>query len=248
MIRVASYNIRKSVGTDWRRRPERVLAVLREVDADIVALQEVDRRFGNRVTSLAPALIEEHTDYDVVDFGVREVSIGWHGNVTLVRRGLEVIATSRVRLPALEPRGATLTVLRAGDLVLRVVGMHLGLIGLWRKRQANAVLATLEAQEAHQPTVLMGDLNEWTTNGSCMAAFRQHHHVAETGPSFHSKRPLVALDRIMTSPDLTIQDAGVHTSVNARMASDHLPIWAVVAPTSFLGAQSGHAATDDDRA
>lgn len=247
MIRVASYNIRKSVGTDWRRRPERVLAVLGEVDADIVALQEVDRRFGSRVTSLAPALIEEHTDYDVVDFGVREVSIGWHGNVTLVRRGMEVFSTSRVKLPALEPRGATLTIVRAGDLVLRVVGMHLGLIGLWRKRQANAVLATLEAQEAHQPTVLMGDLNEWTTNGSCMAAFKRHHHVAETGPSFHSKRPLVALDRIMTSLDLEIVDAGVHTSVNARSASDHLPIWAVVAPISRLTARAGQETTSDER-
>ena len=47
MIRVATYNIRKSVGQDWRRRPDRVLAVLSEIDADIVALQEVDRRFGS---------------------------------------------------------------------------------------------------------------------------------------------------------------------------------------------------------
>ena len=48
MLSVASYNIRKSVGTDWRRQPDRILEVLGEIDADVVALQEVDRRFGRR--------------------------------------------------------------------------------------------------------------------------------------------------------------------------------------------------------
>ena len=47
-ITVASYNMRKAVGTDRRRRPDRVLAVLKEIDADIVALQEADKRFGDR--------------------------------------------------------------------------------------------------------------------------------------------------------------------------------------------------------
>ena len=40
MITVASYNIRKGLGTDRRRRPDRVLDVLHEIGADIVTLQE----------------------------------------------------------------------------------------------------------------------------------------------------------------------------------------------------------------
>ena len=35
-MRIVSYNIRKAVGLDRRRDPERILAILREVDADIV--------------------------------------------------------------------------------------------------------------------------------------------------------------------------------------------------------------------
>ena len=61
MIRVASYNIQKSIGTDFRRQPNRILDVLVELDADIIALQEVDRRFGERVTSLTPESIAAAT-------------------------------------------------------------------------------------------------------------------------------------------------------------------------------------------
>ena len=58
MIKVASYNIRKGIGADRRRNPDRILDVLREVDADIVALQEADRRFGEREGVLPLHLIE----------------------------------------------------------------------------------------------------------------------------------------------------------------------------------------------
>ena len=48
MIRVACYNMRKAIGTDRRRRPERTIEVLNELDADVIALQEADRRFGTQ--------------------------------------------------------------------------------------------------------------------------------------------------------------------------------------------------------
>ena len=63
MIRVASYNMRKAIGTDRRRRPERTLEVLCELDADVIALQEADRRFGSRASALPLTMIEEHSDY-----------------------------------------------------------------------------------------------------------------------------------------------------------------------------------------
>lgn len=47
-VRVATYNIHKSRGLDWRVRPERIVEVLREIDADIVALQEVVRARDTR--------------------------------------------------------------------------------------------------------------------------------------------------------------------------------------------------------
>lgn len=233
MIRVASYNIRKSVGLDWRRDPRRILAVLHEVDADIVALQEVDRRFGSRVAALSAEIIADESHYDIIRFGARPASVGWHGNAILVREGAEVYASHRLKLPSLEPRGAVLADVGFGNVKLRIVGMHLGLVGLWRRRQARAVLAALAERTAaldRLPTVLMGDLNEWSAHGGCIADFARDHDFAVTGPSFHAKRPVSALDRIMVSSDLVVEDAGVHRSARAGVASDHLPVWARIAP------------------
>jgi len=173
MVTVASYNIRKSLGTDRKRQPGRILEVISEIDADIVALQEVDRRFGAHNSSLAVENILKDTAYEVVRFGVRPTSLGWHGNTILIRKGIEVIAHKRLKLPALEPRGAVLADLRVNGQTLRVIGMHLGLVGLWRVRQARAVLQHLEALEEKLPTVFMGDLNQWTTEGGCLAQFAQ---------------------------------------------------------------------------
>lgn len=232
MLRVASYNIRKSIGTDRRRMPGRVLTVLQELDADVVALQEVDRRFGGRASSLSPEAIAAETPYLPIRFGVRPDSLGWHGNTILVRREVEVLDDRRIELPAFEPRGAVLADLRVRGAAIRVIGMHLGLIGFWRRRQARAVLLALEALEEPRPTVMMGDLNEWTVDGGCLAMFARHHHVASPGPSFHSRKPVAALDRIITSLDLRVEAAGVHLSQHSRVASDHLPVWAELAPAS----------------
>jgi endonuclease/exonuclease/phosphatase family metal-dependent hydrolase len=230
MIKVASYNMRKSIGTDRRRRPERTLQVLCEIGADIVALQEADRRFGERSAVLTAHLLAEHSDYKPVPFGMRARSMGWHGNALLVRKDVDILGCEAIHLPTLEPRGAVVADVSVRGEALRVVGMHLDLSGLWRRRQAHAIIAHLAASNVQRPTVLMGDLNEWTPAGGCLRDFAQHYQFAPTGRSFHARRPMAKLDRIMTTPDLSIVEAGVHESLQARTASDHLPIWARLTP------------------
>lgn len=226
MLTVASYNIRKSVGLDWKRQPERILAVVSEIDADVVALQEVDRRFGSRASSLSLGHISESTCYMPVHFGARPGSLGWHGNTILVRKTARVLFHQRIQLPALEPRGAVLADIEINGFVVRVIGMHLGLLGLWRERQAAAVLQFLERLEEKLPTVFMGDLNQWSTEGGALAHFARSHNVVAPGPSFHASRPILPLDRIITDLDFVVESAGVHTSPQALRASDHLPVWA----------------------
>ena len=226
MILVASYNIRKAIGTDRRRRPERTLEVLNEIDADVIALQEADRRFGARISALPPRMIEEHSDYKPVDYDTRIESIGFHGNAMLVKKNVEIVGQALLHLPSLEPRGAILADLRVDGAAIRVVGMHLDLSGLWRRRQAHAILAHLAERPGDPPTVLMGDLNEWSARGGCLRDFAHHHRFAECGRSFHSRRPIAQLDRIMVGGPLDIVEAGTHHSATARRASDHLPIWA----------------------
>ena len=226
MIRVASYNMRKAIGTDRRRRPERTIEVLNQLEADVVALQEADRRFGARASALPFHMLEEHSDYRPVPFEARAGSIGWHGNALLVRKDVEVLERHLFHLPSLEPRGAVLADIKVRGQALRVVGMHLDLSGLWRRRQAHAILAHLIERDGNPPTVLMGDLNEWSSNGGCLRDFAAHHLFAPCGRSFHARRPIAQLDRIMVTPDLEIMDSGAHDSATARRASDHLPVWA----------------------
>src|SRR6187551_3220434 len=70
-ITVASYNMRKAIGTDRKRRPDRVLHVLQQIDADVVALQEADKRMGGRGAAVPHELIDEHGLYKPVPFRVR---------------------------------------------------------------------------------------------------------------------------------------------------------------------------------
>ena len=235
-IKIASYNIRKAVGLDWRRRPARVLDVLNEIDADIVALQEVDRRFGSRLTALDPDLIASATDYRPIRFSSRPQSLGHHGNVILARKAIDVLAARPMVLPHLEPRGAAVADLDLGGQRLRVVGMHLGLTRKWRQLQTEAIVGELRALEGNMPTVLMGDCNEPDIRSGVLRAFEGRHHIAACGPSFHASMPLFTLDRIIVTDDIAIGEAGVHRTPLSREASDHLPIWAkVTLPASTQG-------------
>ena len=110
---------------------------------------------------------------------------------------------------------------------LRVVGMHLDLSGLLRRRQAHAILATIAAQPVQLPVVMMGDFNEWRRDrAAAWPISAVDHDFAATLPSFHARRPVSRLDRIVVSRDLRVEAAGTHHSLRARIASDHLPVWA----------------------
>jgi len=245
VITVASYNMRKAIGLDRRRDPQRVLDVLHQIDADIIALQEADKRFGGRGSAVPHELIDTHGVYKPVHLGVRHRrvldkarkhtdrlfkvntrNIGWHGNAILVKRHIGVLGCTALDLPTLEPRGAVMAELLIDERPLRVVGMHLDLSGLWRKRQMRAILDAIAERPQKMPTVLMGDTNEWRTVAGCLAELEPEFHIAPTGPSFHARHPVAQLDRIIVHKDLTIEAAGVHMSPAARRASDHLPIWA----------------------
>jgi len=227
-IKVASYNIRKAIGLDRRRDPDRILTVLREIDADVVALQEADRRFGRRMAALPLEAIRSSTDYVPVPLSMKPDSLGWHGNALLVRKGIDLIEAAPVPLPMLEPRGAIRADLDVGGRRFRVIGMHLDISGLRRRHQVQSVLAHCAGCGHRAPTVLMGDLNEWAPRGGCLREFGAAWDVLLPGKSFPSRMPLAALDRIVVSREWTVRGADVHHSALSAIASDHLPISAVL--------------------
>jgi len=222
MTRIASYNIRKSVGLDYRRDPLRVLSVLSAINADVVALQEVDRRFGKRASSIPRALLAENTNLKVVDLATKPDSIGWHGNAILVQHHIDVANVQNLPLPGLEPRGAVVVDLSTG---LRVVGVHLSLMRRDRKAQV-AHIANFLAKMPDMPTIIMGDFNEWSPTARNLTALEADFTLHTLGHSFPTLRPIAGLDKIALSHDLAMKNGGVHRCTTAKRASDHMPIWA----------------------
>lgn len=220
-LKVVSYNVRKAMGVDQRRRPDRILSILNRIDADLALLQEADRRLGARPTALPRFLISQETDYRVVDVSENDVSLGWHGNAILVRQGLTVSDCGQLELPGLEPRGAVFARVHG----VTVVGTHLGLLRSWRLRQMNAIAEMLEPD---LPRVLIGgDFNEWSPTGG-FGPWAQKLEIVAPGRSFHAVRPVAELDRFALGAELRLLRSGVESHGDARLASDHLPIWAEV--------------------
>ncbi|MCT2557675.1 endonuclease/exonuclease/phosphatase family protein [Tsuneonella sp. YG55] len=223
----ASYNIHKGVGTDGRRDPDRVLTVLREIDADVIALQECDLRFGTRDSVIERAALDD-TPWRPLPVARRATSLGWHGNAILVRRTFEPIESHAVALPMLEPRGAVRGDFAVSGLRIRAVGMHLDLSGLRRRDQVRAILDHIDGCADGCPTVLMGDFNQWGVATGAMREFADRWQSLAPGRSFPSRQPIAHLDRIVASREWKIVELGVHHSALATQASDHLPVWATL--------------------
>ena len=226
-LRLASYNIRKAVGLDWRRDPMRIARVLAEVSPDIALLQEADKRLGGRPAALTAEAIEA-SGMTVLPISMDGPSLGWHGNAVLVRPGIELRDLRRVDLPALEPRGALALSLDVDGAPLRVGALHLGLLRTWRRRQKSAVLQAMN-ELGDAPMVLGGDFNEWQLGQLADLAAAGLRPVTP-GLSFHAARPMVALDHFVVGPGLDVVRGGVEEGALARRASDHLPIWIDLAP------------------
>jgi endonuclease/exonuclease/phosphatase family metal-dependent hydrolase len=221
-LTVASYNIHKGVGTDRRRDLARVAAVIAEIGADILALQEVDTRFGTRRGLLDLEMLRQDLGLIPVRGTAPGPAHGFHGNLLLVRGGL-VEAVHQLILPGFEPRGAQVSDLVVKGKPLRIVNAHLGLLPSSRAAQARALVDKI-ATLAPRPTLLMGDLNEWRKGGAALATLSHAFTLAEPQASFPSRLPVLALDRMMASAPGEILDIGTHDTALARRASDHLPI------------------------
>lgn len=221
MLKLASYNLHKCRGLTGPHAPLRNLAVIRALDPDIIALQEVDFRYGTRPEALPRGLIQSETGLVAADiFGTTDSSLGWHGQTILMRPHLaEQAVLRRLPLPGLEPRGAV--ALRLPGLT--VIGVHLGLVRSSRRAQLARITAQA-ARIAEDHIVLMGDFNEWSGERGLesLAGFR----MIAPGPSWPAPLPRLRLDRMAMSTNLHLLESGVFNQAGARDASDHLPIWA----------------------
>lgn len=220
---VATWNMHKGIGADRRRDLMRTVAVIAEMQPDILALQEADLRFGSRAGLLDLDHLHHRTGLVPVRVETAGPSHGWHGNLILVRDG-QVTGTETIRLPGLEPRGALVTDLDIGQASLRVVAAHFGLLRQSRLRQAHALLEHLSERDA-RPTLLMGDLNEWRGGpASPIDLLMRHFQPAPPVRSFPARFPLLPLDRLLVGPQGRLSELQAHDTPLSRRASDHLPL------------------------
>jgi endonuclease/exonuclease/phosphatase family metal-dependent hydrolase len=220
-LKVASYNIHKCRGVDGVTRPDRIIGVIRELGADVIALQEVDRRFGRRGGLLDPSAIERETGMQLLVQSDVSHRHGWHGNALLVRGKPISYKRSRLKLPGGEPRGAVVADLDLGEGEFRVIAAHLGLFRLSRVDQVSALLTAFRDLQP-MPCILLGDLNEWRRRG------RSALRGLEPTFGVPSPLPIFALDRILGWPAGLVTNLAVHDTPLARRSSDHLPLTAKV--------------------
>lgn len=220
-MRVASYNIRKAVGLDWKRDADRIMRVLHEIDADVVVLQEADKRIGQRAGVLSIEQMQKELGYGLADLSVRPKSHGWHGNAILYRTGtMHLNIAKRLELPTLEPRGAVSAVLSKPKI--EVVGVHLGLTRRTRLKQLLALKKHIDT--ADHPVLIAGDFNAWRYDAGVADALGAGYQMIIPGNSFHAARPVAALDRFVLKGAVDHLRCHVHHSLSAARASDHLPI------------------------
>ena len=227
-IVIASYNLHKCVGTDGQFDPDRIINVIAELDADVVALQEAHRRFGERAGLLDLDKLKRVSGLSPVALHPSLDDFGWHGNVVLHRQG-KVTSTRRLVLSGGEPRGAVVVELNLPAGPIRIIATHLGLLRRSRTRQIRTLQQASKVVDG-RPTLLLGDLNEWRLGprSSLAGLFPSFGPLHAAIPSFPSGFPVLALDRVLASPPSLISSVAIYDSPLARVASDHLPLKARV--------------------
>jgi endonuclease/exonuclease/phosphatase family metal-dependent hydrolase len=227
-LRVVTYNIHTCVGVDRRYDPSRIVSVLREIDAEIACLQEVDARRGTERHADQWAYLGEATGCRVIPGAIPDHRRRF-GNAILTR--FPVLAARAIDLTVAdyEPRGAIDADLLVGGRVLRVIATHFGLRAGERRLQANRVMTALgERLPANRreadAVLLMGDLNEWRGRSGAIRAFDRRLGPSAAERTFPSWMPVLALDRIYADGPALLREVAVYRTPLARLASDHLPL------------------------
>lgn len=226
-LRIATWNIRKAMGTDRRRDPGRIMDIIADLGADAVVLQEADLRLPPRRPVLDAGQIETRTGLRPVLFDHGRSSLGWHGNALLIGPRLTALTQLHHDLPGLEPRGLVEAELAVEDRPFRLFGVHLGLLRASRRSQLSALNAIL-GHAPDLPALIAGDFNERSLKEG-LGRLAPRFDILSGGPTYHARMPLFPLDRIAVTQGFTVRGTEVWRGPGTDRASDHLPLIADLA-------------------
>ncbi len=213
-MRVATYNIHSCRGRDGRADPHRIAAVLDELKADVIGLQEVESR-RRRVPDLDGFGFFERLEgwYFVPGIAIADAAARY-GNGLLSRWKPDVVAVHVLPAGRLEPR----CVIEAEVRGVRFLVTHLSLAPRARAAQIGWIAGRLDGRRA----VALGDFNEWNPLSRRLRPL-DALPAPRTAATWPARWPLLRLDRLFG-----VTSARVHDSSLARMASDHLPVVGLV--------------------
>jgi endonuclease/exonuclease/phosphatase family metal-dependent hydrolase len=242
VIRALSYNIHGCVDAKRRVRPLRVYDIIKQLNADIVALQEVDGETALRANSNQAAIIGEKLNQNYVYYPTDETG--------LRAFGLSVISRFKIAdahfgwLPSLYPRlnmrkrGALRATLCTPGGIIHVINAHLSVYKLESYKQIKALMAGSWFADIGpgDPVILCGDFNAGPSSLVYKTATRNLVDVQKAldnghkpKPTFHSRSTYWRIDHILVSDHFTPLNVDVGRDKEIRQASDHLPVTAELA-------------------
>jgi len=227
-LRLATWNIKHGATSDgYSGDPKQVAEACAALQADVLALQEVDKGQVRSGFKDMAALAAKAAGMQVVFRRAMWLHAGQYGNALLVRGEIDDVKTiklrgdrrhqvqigNQVRRLWREPRNAIVATARIDDHAVSVAATHLSGIQGVKQHQLSQVLGALEARPT--PQVLMGDLNmlPWMVRGY----LSDDMTLPDGPPTVSMPDPIRSIDHIAVN-GLTIR------RVDARgfPVSDHL--------------------------
>jgi endonuclease/exonuclease/phosphatase family metal-dependent hydrolase len=226
-LRVATYNIHRSRGLDGRTSPERIADVIRSIEPDVVAMQEV---VGAGPSSPGHAeQLGALLGMGWVMAPARNLRGCLFGNVVLSRFPIHHHAQYDLSWKTCEPRCCQRVDITIDADTLHLYNVHLGTAFLERRHQANRLSAIVHDRRVPQPKIVLGDFNEWMKGLATHMLnerlqsidLRQHLRRRRTYPGVF---PVLHLDHIYYDGQVEVVKLELPRTRLSLMASDHLPL------------------------
>lgn len=226
-VRIVTYNIKSGYGQDGQLNLKRTAAALKDLDADIICLQEVERRmkqthFVDQAGYLARKLHMRHRFGSAIDY-----RWGAFGNAILSRH--PIVRENNYQLPALSSKRAIQKVQFMIDgNGLRVFNTHMELNYKLRLKQVEDFIVPL-ITASDEPGVLCGDFNESPQCPAiqCLNSYYQDSFYMNSSSciyTFPVDEPNDRIDYIFLNSACSTIDY----QITPTQASDHLPVLAIV--------------------